>query len=244
MDVWELLPWDIQCHILSGLSVKDLLKLELVSKGWQSIIDSPTFRNLQFYTNLHQNGIIMDLFSKQNGFIIKALESTQYHNCDLTPLTNKFNNPHSSHIYVLGVTNGFVHHENVLKLCFDNPWRQYAVCNPAAKQLIELPQISCEPTLSEANKLLLICNPTPILNYFFFIIQSKTFLYLTYTTRLQINGKPLILFPIFNYISNLKFSILIYYYLRKNFMLHSRQGTMDWWWLYISQWMIHGINWT
>jgi hypothetical protein len=82
MDVWELLPWNIQCCILSLLSVRELIKLKRVSKSfsksWQSIIASPMFCNLQFNTNLYENDIIMELLDNSFGFIIKSLESTEF----------------------------------------------------------------------------------------------------------------------------------------------------------------------
>lgn len=116
MDVWELFPWDIQYHITSWIYVKDLLKLKEVSKGLQSIIDSPTFCSLQFNTNLYQNDIIIDLFYVSYGFTFTTLESTQYHNFDLKQLCDKLNNLCISHIRTLGVNNGLVLLEIIPKI--------------------------------------------------------------------------------------------------------------------------------
>jgi hypothetical protein len=78
MDVWELLPWNIQCCILSLLPIKKLIKLKRVSKSWQSIITSATFGNLQLInTNLYENDIIMKPLDNSFQFIMKSLESTE-----------------------------------------------------------------------------------------------------------------------------------------------------------------------
>jgi hypothetical protein len=141
MDVWELLPWDIQCYILSLLSIKNLFKLKRVSKSWQSIIASPTFCNLQFNTNSYENDIIIKLLYKPHQFIIKSLESTEFHYLDLKQPTHKFKNLYYHSIIdttILGTNKGLILLEITTGLC--SP-KEYLVCNLATNEFGELPQL-------------------------------------------------------------------------------------------------------
>jgi hypothetical protein len=136
MDVWELLPWDIQCYILSLLSIKNLFKLKRVSKSWQSIIASPTFCNFQFNTNSYENDIIVKPFHKPC-FIIKSLESTEFHYFDLKQLPHQFKYLCNG-TTILGTNKGLILLEITTGLC--SP-KEYLVYNLATKQFSELPQL-------------------------------------------------------------------------------------------------------
>ena len=140
MDVWELLPWDIQCCILSLLPGKELIKLKRVSKSWQSIITSTTFCNLQLNTNLYENDIIMEPLGNSFQFIIKSLESTELRYFDLKQLD-----------LICCFNSGFILFEVVNKTIyysFSYHPNQFVLCNPATKQLIKLPQLDCSKYLS------------------------------------------------------------------------------------------------
>jgi hypothetical protein len=140
MDVWELLPWNIQCCILSLLPIKKLIKLKRVSKSWQSIITSATFGNLQLInTNLYENDIIMKPLDNSFQFIMKSLESTELQYFDLKQLDL------ICCFQIFGVNSGFILFEVVNKAY---PPNQFVLCNPATKQLIKLPQLDCSEYLS------------------------------------------------------------------------------------------------
>lgn len=114
--------------------------VKLVSNGWQFIIDSLTFYNFQFITNLNQNDIIIKISFILNGFIITTLETIKYNTFDLKQMSHEFSNPSTSSTHILGVNNGLVLLEFFSKIG-RNFLRQYILYNPATKQIIELPQL-------------------------------------------------------------------------------------------------------
>jgi len=144
MDVWKLLPWDIQCYILSLLSVKDLIKLKQVSKSWQSIIASPTFCNLQFNTNSYENDLIIKPLFEPHQFIIKSLQSTKFHCLDLKQPIHKFKDLQYHSVInttILGTNKGLV----LFEITTGQPCspKEYLVCNPATNEFVQLPQLGC-----------------------------------------------------------------------------------------------------
>jgi hypothetical protein len=195
------------------------------SKSWQSIIASPPFCNLQFNTNLYENDIIMEpLDNSFQGFIIKSLESTKFQYFDLNQF-DKFGDFGPCWTDILGVKSGLIFYEIEPGPNFP---KQFVVCNPATKQLIELLKLDWDEYRGLTSDLLVDLQSN---TYKIFLLHCHKAHFLTLYVYNSITNmwQSLDSFSKFqsNYQVNLDISNLKYYYLRKIFTLYLKQGPMD-----------------
>lgn len=103
----DILPNDVVIDILSRLPVKSLLRFQLVSKPWLSLISSPDFATLQYDASKNRPQKILILNHSLPQSLDSSATTFDYQNAS-TPLDFPFKKPYDTNVHVIGSCHGLV----------------------------------------------------------------------------------------------------------------------------------------